>query len=89
MKGLEQNAGMGTFMPMKTIHVPIGEARSDLCSLVKQVQSGGVRVCLTSHGQPKALIVACATQLPPWRADRPDDPARYGDLQAPVLEDWE
>ena len=80
---------MRTFMPVKTIHVPIGEARSDLCSLVKQVESGDVRVCMTSHGQPKALIILYPTQLAPWRTDKPDDPARYGDLQTPVLEEWE
>jgi prevent-host-death family protein len=79
---------MGIFMPLTTIHVPISEARSDLCALVKKVESGNVRVCLISHGRPKALIVPCAPQLPLWRTDEPDDPARYGDLQAPVLEEW-
>ena len=24
----------------------------------------------------------------PWRVEKPDDPARYGDLQKPVLEPW-
>lgn len=80
---------MGRLMPMKIIAVPIAEARSDLCSLIKQVESGNVRICLTSHGKPKALLIPCPTHAMPWRADQPDDPTRYGDLQAPVLEEWE
>lgn len=75
-------------MPMKTIEMPIGEARTDLCALVKCVETGEIRVCLTSHGQPKALIVPFPTQAVPWRAEKPDDPARYGGLQSPVVEDW-
>ncbi len=26
-----------------------------------------------------------STPLNPWRAEKPDDPSRYGDLQSPVL----
>lgn len=73
---------------MKTLSVPIGEARTDLCSLVEQVQAGNVRVLLTSYGRPKAQIVPVSVQGPPWRVEKPDDPKRYGDLQKPVLEDW-
>jgi prevent-host-death family protein len=42
---------MGTIMPMKEISLPIGRARSELCDLVKKVQSG-TRITLTSHGRP-------------------------------------
>lgn len=80
---------MGRIVPMKTIEVPIGEARSDLCSLIKQLESGDVRICLTSHGKPKALLIPFPTKAVPWRADPPDDPKLYGDLQTPVLEEWE
>ena len=74
-------------MPMKTISVPIGQARSDLCGLVKKVQAG-VRVTLTSHGRPAAMIVPPEKKGKPWRVEKPDDPSRYGDLQSPVMEDW-
>ena len=76
-------------MPMKTIDVPIAEARTDLCALLKRVESGEVRICLTSHGRPKALIIPVPREGPPWRAEKPADPQRYGDLQSPVLEAWE
>ena len=72
---------------MKTIEVPIGQARTDLCALVKRVEQEKVHVCLTSHGQPKAMIVAYPTPAAPWRVEKPDDPSRYGDLQSPVLDE--
>jgi prevent-host-death family protein len=78
---------MGKIMPMKTISIPIGRARSDLCGVVKKVQSG-VRVTLTSHGRPAAMIVPLEKKGKPWRVATPDDPSRYGDLQSPVMEDW-
>ena len=74
-------------MPMKTISVPIGQARSDLCGLVKKVQAG-VRVTLTSHGRPAAMIVPPEKSKKPWRVETPDDPKKYGDLQSPVMDDW-
>jgi prevent-host-death family protein len=74
---------------MKTIDVPIGEARTDLCALVKRVESGEVRVRLTSYGHPKAMIVPLAAGKKLWRVEKPDDPERYGDLQSPVMEDWQ
>jgi prevent-host-death family protein len=86
--GLENAHNTGKNMPVKTISVPIGEARSDLCKLVQDVASGNVRVLLTSHGRPKAQIVPCAQRGAPWRVQQPDDPARYGDLQSPIMEDW-
>jgi len=73
---------------MKTIMVPIVAARSKLCSLLKQVESG-VQICLTSHGEPKALTIPFPKQVSPWREDMADDPPRYGDLQSPVMEKWE
>lgn len=72
---------------MKTLSVPISEARTGLCTLVKQVQSG-VRVTLTSHGRPAAQLVPVEAPASPWRAEPPDDPERYGDLQTPVMEPW-
>lgn len=74
-------------MPMQTLTVPIGAGRSDLCGLVERVQSG-VQVVFTSHGQPKAVLTAWRPHGKPWRVEQADDPARYGDLQSPVMEDW-
>jgi prevent-host-death family protein len=78
---------MGTFMSMNALHVPISEARTGLCTLIKQVQAG-LRVTLTSHGRPAAQLVPVEAPLAPWRAEQPDDPQRYGDLQSPVMEWW-
>ena len=78
---------MGKLVPMKTISVPIGQARSDLCGLVKKVQAG-VRVTLTSHGRPCAMLVPPEKNKKPWRVETPDDPRNYGDLQSPVMDDW-
>jgi prevent-host-death family protein len=74
---------------MKTISIPIGEARSDLCKLVNDVSSGKVRVLLTSHGRPKAQILAYQERTTPWRVPTPDNPKRYGNLQSPIMEPWE
>lgn len=79
---------MGKIMPMKTIRVAIGEARTDLCKLINQVVERKVRVLLTSHGRPKAQLLPYAEKGAPWRVEKPDDPRRYGDLQSPVLEEW-
>ena len=73
---------------MNTISVPIGEGRTDLCQLVKKVEAG-VQVILTSHGKPKAVLSAYQQGGAPWRAEIPDNPDRYGDLQSPVMEDWQ
>ena len=78
---------MCNILPMSTISVPIGEGRTDLCQLLKKVEAG-VQVVFTSHGKPKAVLSAYRQSGPPWRAEVPDDPERYGDLQAPVMEDW-
>ena len=75
-------------MPMKTISVAIGQARTDFCRLIDQVKSGNLRVLVTDHGQPKAQIIPYHEQGAPWRAEQPGDPNRYGDLQSPVMEDW-
>ena len=76
-------------MPMKTIDVPITQARTDLCALLERVESGNLRVCLTRHGRPSALIIPIPSEGRPWRAEKPTDPKLYGDLQSPVLEAWE
>ena len=78
---------MRNILPMKTISVPIGEGRTDLCQLIKKAESG-VQIILTAYGKPKAVLSAYRQGGPPWRADLPDDPKRYGDLQSPVMEDW-
>ncbi len=73
---------------MKAISVPIGEARSNLCDLVEQVKNGA-QITITTHGRPAALLMPVPATASPWRAEKPDDPARYGDLQTPVMEPWE
>jgi len=85
--GVDINENIGKIMPMKELTMPIGKARSNLCGVVKKVQSG-VRVTLTSHGRPQAVIVPVENKGKPWRVGKPDDPSRYGDLQSPVMEDW-
>jgi prevent-host-death family protein len=77
----------GKNIAMKNVSIPIGKARSDLCRVVKKVQSG-VRVTLTSHSRPQAMILPVVAESKPWRVARPDDPCRYGDLQSQVMEDW-
>lgn len=66
--------------------VPISAGRSDLCALVERVQAGG-RVIFTTHGQPKAVLTAYRGKRKPWR--RWANPKLFGDLQSPVLEDWQ
>jgi antitoxin (DNA-binding transcriptional repressor) of toxin-antitoxin stability system len=73
---------------VQTITIPIGAEPSDLGHLVDQVQSG-IQVILTSHGQPKAVLSAYRSAGKPWRVATPDDPKLHGDLQSPVLEDWQ
>lgn len=86
-KGLASGCDMCKFLPMRTISVPIGEGRTDLCQLLKKVEAGA-QVVFTSHGKPKAVLSAYRQTGPPWRAEVPDDPERYGNLQAPGMEDW-
>jgi prevent-host-death family protein len=79
---------MYIFLTMRTISVPISQARTDFCRLIEKVSSGKVRVLVTDHGQPKAQILPFAERVAPWRVAEPDDAARYGDLQSPVMENW-
>jgi prevent-host-death family protein len=72
---------------MKTISVPIGKGRTDLCRLIKKVDAG-VQVILTAHGKPKAVLSAYRQSGQLWRVETPDDPKRYGDLQSPIMEEW-
>jgi len=74
-------------LPMKTLTLPIGKARSELCSLIKKVQSGA-RITLTSHGRPAAMLVPPEKPKKPWRVAVPSDPKLFGDLQSPVMDDW-
>ena len=46
---------MCNILLMITISVPIGKGRTDLCQLIKQVESGK-RVILTAYGKPKAVL---------------------------------
>jgi prevent-host-death family protein len=78
---------MCKILTMGSIVVSIGEGRTDLCGLIKKVESGH-QVVFTSHGKPKAILTAYRKGGPPWRVATPDDPKRYGDLQSPVMEDW-
>ena len=80
-------AGLGKLLPMKSTSVPIGQARTNLCDLVEQAKSG-VRVTITTHGRPAAVLGPVPVPAVPWRVKKPDDPARYGDLQKPILEPW-
>ena len=73
---------------MKTIAIPIGNARADLCKLVRQVAGGNLRVLLTAHGRPKAQLLSYRETGAPWRLEKPDDPQRYGDSQSPIMEPW-
>ncbi len=73
---------------MKDLVIPIGKARTELCNLVKKVQLGA-HVTLTSHGRPQAMIVPVPDKKKPWRVDKPSDPSLFGDLQSPVMDDWE
>jgi prevent-host-death family protein len=72
-------------MQIKTIEVPITEARTQLCALLKRVEAENVGICLTRHGRPKALIIPFRAQRRPWRAEKPADAKRYGNLQSAVL----
>ena len=72
---------------MKSISVPIGQARTNHCDLVEQAKSG-VQVTITTHGRPVAMLGPVPVPPAPWRVEKPDDLARYGDLQKPVLEPW-
>ena len=80
---------MGKIMPMKMISMPIGRARSELCELVKKVQRGGISVTLTSHGRPAAMIVPPEKNKKPHRVAVPTNPELFGDLQSPVMDDWQ
>ena len=86
--GLEARESMCNILLMTVISVSIAEGRTDLCQLIKKVESG-TKVILTAYGKPKAVLSPYREQGSPWRVEIPDDPSRYGDLQSPVLEDWE
>ena len=85
--GIETRSNMGNIVPMNTIYVPIAQGRSNLCDLLNKVESGA-RVVFTSHGKPKAVLSAFSAGDRPRRAEVPSDPADFGDLQSPVMEDW-
>lgn len=74
-------------MSMNTITLPVGKGRAQLCALIAKVKNGA-SVILTNHGKPEVIISAYHTSSAPWRAPKPDDPSRYGDLQSPVMEEW-
>lgn len=72
---------------MNTIVMPIGQGRAKLCELIEKVKSG-TSVVLTNHGKPEVVISPYRATGKRWRVETPDNPARYGDLQSPVMEDW-
>jgi antitoxin (DNA-binding transcriptional repressor) of toxin-antitoxin stability system len=71
-------------MHMNVITLPIGKGRNQLCSLVPKIKAGA-KVILTSHGEPQVVITAYHSAAKPWRLDKPDNPARYGDLDSQVM----
>ena len=79
---------MYKFMPMKTVSVPISEARAEFCQLIEKVKSGKLRVLVTDHGEPKVQILPFTPRNVPWRVAEPDDPNQYGDLPSPIVENW-
>ena len=82
---------MCKFMHMNaanTITVSVATGRANLSDLIKKVKTG-VNVIITNHGKPEVLLTAYRPAGKPWRVDTPDDPRKYGDLQSPVMEDWQ
>jgi antitoxin (DNA-binding transcriptional repressor) of toxin-antitoxin stability system len=75
---------MLNILPMTVLSVSIGKGRTELCQLIKKVESG-TRVIFTAYGKPKAVLSRYIEQRPPWRVEKPDDLSRYGNLQSPVL----
>ena len=75
-------------MSMNTITMPIGKGRAQLCDLIEKVKAGA-QVILTNHGKPEVVISPYRAAGKRWRVAVPDDPARYGDLQSPVMDDWQ
>jgi prevent-host-death family protein len=58
---------------IKTLALPIGKARSEVCALVKKVQAGA-RITLSSHGRRAAVLVPPEKPKKPWRVAVPSDP---------------
>jgi len=79
---------MRKFMSMNSITVPIGKGRAQLCELIEKVKAG-TQVILTNHGKPEVVISPWRPAGKRWRVEKPDDPSRYGDLQSPVMDDWQ
>ena len=73
---------------MKQSTISIATARSTFQALIRKVRSGAT-VTITQRGQPVAALIPVADRGHPWRVAKPDDPARYGDLESPVMEVWE
>jgi hypothetical protein len=66
--------------------LPKGEAT---CATSLNKVESGARVVFPSHGKPKAVLLAFSAGEKPWHVAIPSDPADFGDLQNPVLEDWQ
>ena len=79
---------MCIIMCMNTITISVAEGRATLCELIRKVKSG-VDVVLTNHGKPEVVMTAYRAKGRPWRVSKPTDPARFGDLQSQVMEDWQ
>lgn len=75
-------------MYMSVITLPIGKGRNQLCSLVPKIKAGA-QVILTSHGEPQVVITAYRPAGKRLRVKTPTPASHFGDLQSPVLEDWQ
>ena len=70
------------------ITVSVATGRATFSDLIAKAKAG-VDVIITHHGQPQVVLTAYRPAGKPWRVAVPTDPARLGDLQSPVLEDWQ
>ena len=70
------------------MQAPIAEVKKRLCELVDLVESGET-VIILRHGRPAARLVPLPGRGKPWRVEKPDDPAAYGEvnIDEPILEE--
>ena len=79
---------MRKFMRMNTITMPIGKGRAQLCELIQKVKTG-TQVILTNHGKPEVVISPYRPRGKRWRVPVPTPADHFGDLQSPVMDDWQ
>ena len=68
--------------------MPIAKGRAQFSDLIEKAKNGAT-IVLTNHGQPEAVLTGWRSKGKRWRLPYKDDPARYGDLQSPVMEERE